>query len=170
MKSSLLDRTFQISLILKGIDGLLEIFGGVLLLAVTPSQIGAVVRALTLHELAEDPTDLIAGALVHSAGALTTSASLLAAVYLLAHGLVKVVLVWAVLSDRLWAFPWMIAFLLLFIALQTYRLWGSFTWALLALTLFDAFVAWLTWHEYRVHRKRRRRLSPNRPSRPPRRL
>jgi uncharacterized membrane protein len=33
------------------------------------------------------------------------------AVYLLAHGLVKVILVAALLKNQLWAYPWTIAFL-----------------------------------------------------------
>ena len=42
---TLLDRLFVVSLILKGLDGVLELVGGVLLLIVTPAQIGAVARS-----------------------------------------------------------------------------------------------------------------------------
>ena len=38
----LLDRTFEIGIILKGLDGVLETIGGILLLAVSPSQINAI--------------------------------------------------------------------------------------------------------------------------------
>ena len=38
-KADLLDRTFEISIILKGIDGALEVVGGLLLLFVTPATI-----------------------------------------------------------------------------------------------------------------------------------
>lgn len=91
------------------------------------------------------------------------SASLFGAIYLLLHGLVKIALVWAVLKDRLWAYPWMIAFLLVFIAYQTYRILVSFSWALLLLlTAFDVFIVYLTWREYGIHRARRsgRKTSP----------
>lgn len=149
-----LDKAFRISLVLKGLDGVLELVGGILLLLVSPDQIGSVVRTLTQHELAEDPQDLLAGALVHAAGTMTLSASLFGAIYLLLHGLVKVVLVWAVLKDRLWAYPWMIAFLLIFICFQEYQIWVAFSWGLFLLTLFDIVIVWLTWHEYRSHRAR----------------
>ena len=56
----LLDRTFQVSIILKGFDGVLEVVGGLLLLLVSPSSIGRLVAALTHHELSEDPHDFIA--------------------------------------------------------------------------------------------------------------
>ncbi len=152
---SALDRTFRVSLVLKGLDGLLELVGGVLLLLVSPNQIGALARFLTQHELSEDPHDFIATQLLHLTSSLTVSASLFGAIYLLLHGLVKVVLVWAVLRDKLWAYPWMIAFLLVFIVYQIYQISVSFSLGLILLTAFDLFVVWLTWLEYRKRGVRR---------------
>jgi uncharacterized membrane protein len=150
-----LDKVFKISVALKGLDGVLELVGGILLLLVSPAQMAYVVHFLTQHELSEDPQDLLATTLVHWAGTMTVSATLFGAVYLLLHGLVKVVLVWAVLRDKLWAYPWMIAFLLVFIAYQGYRLLVAFNWGMVLLTAFDIFIVWLTWHEYRAHRARK---------------
>jgi uncharacterized membrane protein len=155
--STLLDKTFWVSLTLKGLDGLLEMVGGILLLVVTPEQIGAVAQFLTQHELAEDPRDLIANSLLHVTNSLSASASLFAALYLLLHGLVKIVLVWAVLRNKLWAYPWMIGFLLVFIVFQAYQIAVGFSWGLIALTAFDIFIVWLTWREYRIHRIRHSR-------------
>jgi uncharacterized membrane protein len=150
-----LDRTFRVSLVLKGLDGVLELVGGALLLLVSPNQINGVVRFLTQHELSEDPKDFVATQLLHLSGSLTASASLFGAVYLLLHGVVKVVLVWAVLRDRLWAYPWMMAFLLVFIVYQIYQLSISLTLWLILLTAFDLFIVWLTWVEYRKRRVKR---------------
>lgn len=150
----LLTAAFRITLVLKGVDGLLEMVGGVLLLVVTPDQISSLVRTLTQHELSVDSGDLLTNAVRHAADSLTVSASAFAAVYLLLHGLVKIVLVWAVLKDYLWAYPWMIAFLLIFIGFQCYQIAVSFSWALVVLTLFDILVVWLTWREYGVQRNR----------------
>lgn len=161
-KTTLLDKTFKVSLVLKGLDGVLEVLGGVLLLMVSPAQMGTVVRILTQHELSEDPHDLVATALVHLAGTLTVSTTLFGAIYLLLHGLVKVVLVWAVLKDKLWAYPWMVAFLLVFIAYQGYEIVVAFSWGMVLLTAFDIFIVWLTLHEYRAHRARTEDACPNR--------
>jgi uncharacterized membrane protein len=150
-----LDRTFRVSIVLKGLDGILEIIGGALLLVVSPSAINGVARVLTQHELGEDPKDFLATRLLEATGALTVSASLFGAFYLLAHGLVKVVLVVAVLRDKLWAYPWMIAFLLAFIVYQAYEMFAHFSLGLLLLTVFDVFVTWLTVLEYRKHRRSR---------------
>ncbi len=151
----LLDRTFFVTLLLKGLDGVFEVIGGVLLLVTTPAQINTLVSILTQHELSEDPRDLLANALVHFAGSLDVSATLFGAVYLLVHGLVKVILVAAVLRNRLWAYPWLITFLIAFILYQAYLLLVAFSWGLLLLTAFDVFVVILTVREYRIRKGRR---------------
>jgi uncharacterized membrane protein len=107
------------------------------------------VTSLTLHELSEDPHDVLATHLLRTAHGLTGSAVLFGAVYLLAHGLVKVIPVAALLKDQLWAYPWMIGFLGVFIAYQVYRLRLQPSLGLTALTIFDASIAWLTCREYR---------------------
>jgi uncharacterized membrane protein len=151
--SKALDRTFKIGMVLKGADGVLEIAGGILLLFLTPASIQHFTRTITAHELSQDPHDLIANHLLHSANHLTSGSTLFGAIYLLSHGVSKVVLVVLVLRDKLWAYPWMIALLLAFIAYQLYRITlVHFSAGLAALTVFDTFLVWLTWREYRAKR------------------
>ena len=142
---------FRITLILKGLDGLLELVGGVLLLVLRPEQIQGLARLFTREELNEDPQDFIATHLLAASNSLSAHGglSLWGALYLLSHGLIKVVLVWAVLRDRLWAYPWMVGFLLVFIAYQGYAMIIHFTIGLLLLTVLDAIVCVLTVREYR---------------------
>jgi uncharacterized membrane protein len=143
-----LDRAFVIGIVLKGLDGALELLGGLLLLLVTPSTIDRVLRTLTQHELSEDPHDFVATHLLHAAGKVTAGSLRFGAVYLLLHGVVKITLVAAVLRNRLWAYPWMIAFLLVFIGYQLYRMTFAPPVGLVALTVFDAIVVGLTMREY----------------------
>jgi uncharacterized membrane protein len=150
--TGLLDWTFAVFLVLKGLDGLLEIVGGALLLFVSKAQLDAWVVTLTQHELSEDPNDFVATHLLSAAGGVTGGGLTFAALYLLAHGAVKVVLVAAVLKDRLWAYPWMIGFLVLFIVYQGYLLVVAPTAGIALLTVFDAFMVWLTWREYQKRR------------------
>jgi uncharacterized membrane protein len=145
----LLDQTFEVGIILKGLDGVLEVMGGLLLLVVSPATINRVVTSLTQHELSEDPHDFLATHLLQTAHGLTGSAVLFGAVYLLAHGVVKVILVTALLKNQRWAYPWTIAFLGVFIVYQFYRLSLQPSLGLTALTIFDAVIAWLTYREYR---------------------
>jgi uncharacterized membrane protein len=154
--SGLLDWTFEIALVVKGLDGLLEVVGGVLLLLVSKAQLDAWVVALTQHELSEDPNDFVATHLLSAEGHMSGGSLTFAAFYLLAHGVVKVVLVAAVLRDRLWAYPWMIGFLVLFIVYQAYLLVVAPTTGIALLTAFDVFMVWLTYREY----EKRRLLRP----------
>ena len=143
------DRLFEVGIILKGLDGILETIGGLLLLTITPATINRLAAKLTQHELSEDPKDFIANHLLGYTHGLTGSAVTFAAVYLLLHGITKIVLVAALLRNQIWAYPWMLAFLLIFIGYQLYRLVLSPAFGLSALTIFDAFIAWLTWREWR---------------------
>src|SRR5258708_4454216 len=157
--SPALDTTFKIGLVLKGLDGILEVAGGILLLFLSPHAIQHLVRVLTAHELTQAPPDLIARYLLHPTAHLNTGITIFGAIYLLSHGIAKIVLVALVLRDKLWAYPWLIALLLAFIAYQLYRITAvHFSIGLTLLTVFDAFLVWLTWREYRSKRDRRHQV------------
>jgi uncharacterized membrane protein len=145
---SFLDLVFATGIILKGLNGVLEIIGGTLLLVIPPATINNIVIGLTQNELSEDPNGLIASHLLNNVQGLTGSTALFGAFYLLSHGIVKVILVVAVLKNKIWAYPWMIGFLGLFIAYQLYLMTSAASVALVALTVFDVFIAWLTYVEY----------------------
>ena len=85
-QSTLLDRIFEISISLKGLDGLLEVVGGILLLLLSPAQLTSIITLLTQHELSQDPHDFIATHLLTYAHTLSASVLLFAAAYLLAQG------------------------------------------------------------------------------------
>lgn len=57
------------------------------------------------------------------------------------------------LRNQLWAYPWLIRFLIAFIVYQIYELFISFSRGLIGLTVFDAFIVVLTWREYQLHRR-----------------
>ena len=158
-RGDLLDRAFAIGISLKGLDGVLEVIGGLLLLVLTPSTIDRLTKSLTQHELSEDPHDFLATHLLHATGTLTGSTLRFGAIYLLAHGAVKIVLVAALLRNQLWAYPWTIAFLIAFIAYQLYRMTFAPSIGLVGLTVFDVVVAWLTYREY-VKQRRLPRATP----------
>ncbi len=150
-----LDRVFAVGIVGKGLNGTAELIGGVLLLVLEPDRIHHVVVALTQGELSEDPGDFVATHLLHTANGLTGNAVLFGAIYLLAHGVVKVALVVALLLDKIWAYPWMIMVLLVFIGYQLYRIALSPNAGLIALTVFDVVIVALTWREYGQQRRHR---------------
>ena len=95
----------------------------------------------------------------HTTAHLHHGTTLFGAIYLLSHGIAKIVLVALVLKDKLWAYPWLIGLLLAFIAYQLYRITAvHFSVGLALLTVFDAFLVWLTWREFRAKRAMRHRV------------
>jgi uncharacterized membrane protein len=155
--SPALQTAFKVGLVLKGLDAILEVIGGLLLLFLSPHEIRHAVRMLTAHELRQDPHDLIARYLLHSTSHLKSGITIYGAIYLLSHGLAKVALVALVLRDKLWAYPWLIAVLLAFIGYQLYQITAvKFSAGLTVLTIFDAALVWLTWREYRGRQAQQR--------------
>jgi uncharacterized membrane protein len=148
------DKAFRVSLYLKGLDGLLEIFGGILLLLISPEQINHLAKWLTQGELSQDPNDFIANHILKTAHELTGASLLFGALYLLSHGIVKIVLIVEVLRDRLWAYIGLIVVTIGFVIYQLYRLSYKFSVSLTLLTLFDLLIIYLTQKEYRKHKAR----------------
>jgi len=146
-------QAFDISVILKGIDGVLEILGGLVLLIVPLRDIRAFLIWITGKELSEDPNDYIATHIVRLAHMLSVSAYHFTIVYLLLHGLVKVLLVAMLLRRHLWAYPTAIAVFSAFGVYQIYQFTFSHSILLLALTVLDAVVVALTVWEYRRLRR-----------------
>ncbi len=141
---------FDIGVVLKGIDGVLEILGGLFLLLVPLRDLRRFLIWVTGHELNQDPKDFIATHLVHLANTLSVSGYRLTIAYLLVHGFVKVFLVVMLLRRRLWAYPTAIAVFAAFGVYQVYQYTYSRSLLLLALTVLDVVVIVLTAWEYRI--------------------
>ncbi len=148
-KGRILDRLFRIGVWIKGIDGVLEVTGGLFFLLVSRPALGQLVTFLTQRELAEDPRDWLAYHLRDAVSQLSPSTKLFASMYLIGHGVVKVFLVVGLLRNQLWSYPAAIAFLLVFIGYQAYRLSLHYSLALLLVLLLDATIVLLVWREYR---------------------
>lgn len=153
---SLLDKFFWVSVFVKLIDGAAETIGGLALAVLRPDQIADIAERTTRHTLRHHPNSWWANPLLHVTNHLSGSETLFGAAYLILHGLVKVVLAWAVLREKLWAYPWMIAFLIAFIGYQGWEIYRHPHLWLILLTAFDIFLTWLTWLEYRRHLVARR--------------
>jgi len=153
-RAAILHLTFRIGITLKGLDGVLETIGGLLLWFMKPAGLNASVREFCLHELSRDPNDFIATHLMHVSERLAAADPLFASVYLLSHGIVKIVLVIALWFDQLWAYPMTIAIFGAFTAYEFYRFIHKHSPFLGVLSLLDAIVVLLTWHEYRQRHTR----------------
>jgi uncharacterized membrane protein len=142
---------FEVGVVLKGLNALLELLLGVALLFV---NVSALVQTLAQNELVEDPDSFLAQHLLGVAGSLSSSGQFYSALYLLSHGIIKGVLVAGLLRGKLWAYPASLAVLALFVLYQCIQLLGAYSTPLVALTLFDLVVMWLIWKEYRYVRQK----------------
>ena len=144
---------FLLSVWSKGLAGLLETIGGVLLLLIPHTRLNALVIFLTAPELAEDPTDRIATLLQRMVHELSADTKLFASGYLMVHGIIKVFLVAGLLRRRLWSYPVSLWFLGSFIAYQAYRFYFTHSLWMIALTIVDLIVAFLIWREYQARKQ-----------------
>jgi len=138
---------------MKGLDGVLEVVGGLLLAVLGSPGVGRLVTFLTQHELSEDPRDAVAGWIVEHFENIGAGTAHFAAAYLLVHGAVKLVLVGGLIRERIGIFPWALGFLGLFILYQGYRLSVRPSVGLGLLTVLDLVVMALVWREYEALRK-----------------
>lgn len=146
------DTLFRISIILKGLDALLEIIGGTFLLFVTPHDIVRLAQWLSKSELTENPHDFIGTALTHGLHSLSTSSTLYGGIYLLSHGIIKMFVIINVLRNKYWAYPLLIVVLLGFIIYQIIDIVQKHSIAMTLLSIFDAFIVVMTWLEWQKQR------------------
>lgn len=140
--------SFEISIALKGVNGLFEIIGGSLLLFIPPEKISNFLQLITYRELLQDPNDRIANYLLNIAHTLSVGSKLFAALFLLSHGVIKLFLILALLKKKHWAYPTAIIVFILFSVYQLYRyiLFGNSN--MLIILILDVIMIILTWLEY----------------------
>jgi uncharacterized membrane protein len=152
---SLLDKSYEIGIIVKGIDGSLELISALLLLFLSPDSILRLTHFLTQGLLENNPHNFIANHIEKLGHHLASGQTTFAIIFLLTHGLVKVVLVVCLLLNKLWAYPWALGALGLFLIYQAYLLVTKPTFGMAFLSVLDAAIIWLVWREWR------KQLSPN---------
>ncbi|HKJ44661.1 MAG TPA: DUF2127 domain-containing protein [Balneolales bacterium] len=147
-KRKLYHELFIISIIIKGIDGFLELIGGIILYSVKSRNIVNWVHSIFRHELAQDPKDFIANFIIKAAHHLSHNTLLFAAIYLFLHGLIKISLVTALWLKKIWAYPLAGIILFLFVVYELYRYSHTHSLILLFLIIIDVIIVVLLRFEY----------------------
>ena len=148
----LFHESFRAGITLKGIDGILEAVGGVILWFVRASALNRFARIFLRHDLPFDRHEFLTIHLFRATQHLATARHFVA-VYLVLHGVIKVALVTALWFDALWAYPLTIAVFSVFSGYQLYRFTHTHSLALLFITMLDALIIYLTWWEYRERKR-----------------
>jgi uncharacterized membrane protein len=143
---------FKWSVLLKGLISLAEVLAGIALLVLPPTVVLRGISSIT--SLLSDYTQYallqhILGELVHYGDVAVIFASL----FLLSRGLIKCVLIFALLKNAFWAYPWSLAVMGLFVLYQIYEYIRTGSLLLVAITLFDLVVIYFIWREWRIVRR-----------------
>lgn len=145
---TLLDKTYEIGIIIKGVDGTLELVSGILILTLSSDTILRITHFLTQNELHQDPNNFIATHIVKLGDHLANGQNIFAALFLLSHGLVKVVMVTCLLLNKMWAYPWSLSILTAFFLYQIYVMIVSPTFGMAYLTVLDSLIIYLVYREW----------------------
>ncbi len=149
----LIEWAFRLSLLGKAILGLVQVLGGLFLLVMPADAIRMTAEALTRSELAQDPTDRFARAIMHWATTINPAGEQFYIIYLLGHGAIHFVVVIALLLKSRIAYPFSLATLIAFVGFQTWDYLHTFDPALLVLTAIDVFVIVIVILEHRMTRR-----------------
>ncbi len=152
-------RMFSIGVWLKGIYGILETAGGILVLTIKTSTVIGIIVLITQQGLIEDHHDIIANMLRHSVNRITEGAKLFGGVYLLVHGAANILLAIGLLRSKPWSYPAAIGFLCIFIGYQIYRITLHHSVLLMIVTGLDIVIVFLIQREYAIVKKTGRERS-----------
>lgn len=147
---------FEIGILLKGINGILQIAGGFLMLFMNPARVQEIMVWLAQSEWAEEPTDSIVKIIIELSQNFSIDLQNFFILYLLSHGIAKSFIVYALLKRKLWAYPLSMLLLIAFILYQIYKYTVTPSVFLILLTLFDILMIVLTYIEYTRVKKRHR--------------
>ncbi len=138
-----LHRVFKFTIIIKGIDGVLDIIVSAILLFFAPDSIAKIIPLLVRKELIEDPKDIIANYLLNISQHILPDTFWFIVVYLTLHGLIKIGLALALNSENRRAYKIAEIILAAFIGYQFYRLTHIHSNILLVFMLIDIVIVLL---------------------------
>ena len=140
---------FKIGVIIKGIQAALECILGISLLFVSTTSIRITAEWLGRTELTEDPNDIIANYLIHSAQHLSIGSKTFIAYYLITHAIVKMFLVLELMRNRRWAYPTAISILGILVTYDLFRFAFKHSIPLLIFSFFDCILIYLIWYHWK---------------------
>ena len=144
-----LERAYKIGVVVKGFDGAVELIAGILLVAAPNLLHGLLAHVVT--ELQESQTTYFVAEKVARLDAhLAHGSILIVIIFLISHGIIKLALVYALLKELLWAYPYALGALVLFLVYQVYVFIGTPSLAMGLFAVLDVLIIWLVWREWRT--------------------
>jgi|GEM_PF-1322498 len=139
------DDLFKFGLVVKGVDSVFEVVGGFLL--TTPNKVARFLAVLSQHELYRHH-EVLSGRIDKLSESITLHAHLGSAIYLIVHGLAKLILIGAIMKGRRWGYVGLMVVLTMFTCIEIGRAVVAREVVTGALALFDLLVVLLIRKEY----------------------
>lgn len=153
-RTGLLHKAYLITIIIKGLFGLLEFCGGVIIAIFGPQRLYGLVLRIIAPELYEGGHFRTAQLALHGAAALAQTRGHFVIFYLFVHGTLKMTITAVLLRGRgRWVFPVAVVILLGFIAFFGFDLSKRWSIWVLGLALFDTATLALVANEWRCWTK-----------------
>lgn len=143
------ETVYKIGVGLKGFDGLVELLTGITLW-ISPSLVHTILSAIASEfgERQGGVFQFIAVNIARVDSDLAHSGIVFLVLFLITHGLVKLVLVYCLLREIIKAYPAALTILVLFLVYQLYILVVQPSIGMVLFTILDAVIIWLVWGEY----------------------
>ena len=145
----LIDKIFDVGVLLKALFGFFEILGGILITVSGGRIINNFLIDMAMDEIARDPNDFLATHFINWSVGIYSDARFFAIFYLLIHGAINIFLAAALLRNKIWAYPWAVAGFGAFIFYQLYKYIHTHSSLILFLTIFDIFIVLVIYLEYK---------------------
>jgi uncharacterized membrane protein len=152
MRQHNIHRLFEVGVTLKALHAAFELVLGAAILAISPVAVSNYFARLAVQLQTRGSATFLVNFLLDLARAVQRGGQHFAGIYLIAVGIINMVLAIGLLTGALWSYPTALGALAVLMSYQLYRYTHTHAIALILLTIFDAGVWLLVWHEYRVLR------------------
>ncbi|MCX6779045.1 MAG: DUF2127 domain-containing protein [Candidatus Magasanikbacteria bacterium] len=143
---------FEIGILIKTINGVLELIAGLGLLFLNGAFFNQAILTLFRQELLEDPQDFLVNKIASFFATLSVSTQNFAAIYLLFHAAIKFFIAFSLYKEKLWAYSVSLWIMASFFIYQIYHLSHKFSVFLLVLMIIDFLFFLIIRHEYKYKR------------------
>jgi len=141
---------FETGVVLKGINAVVEVAGGLALLLIPTASLQSWIRTVLNPLIRHDPDSFASRMGLRLVERLTDAGQDFAALYFLTHGVVKIFVVICLLRGWMWSYPLGVAVFAGFIGFQTWEFFaGSHSWFMIAMNVLDLVLIALTLNEWR---------------------
>ncbi len=144
----LLHHLYEASVVIKGIDGILEIVGGSLLIFFSPLTITRTVLFFARLKLTEGSRHHLLSYFYQIASGISLHRRHFYSLLFISHGAIKLILVGGLMKNKLWAYPTTMVIFTAFVFYQMSEIYSSPSILLVVITVVDVLVVLLIGREF----------------------